>query len=210
MAADNSLIKKPHITQRFTAHQIEEFGKCADPVDGYMYFLKNYYYIQHPTKGRLLFEPFDYQLGLLESYHNYRNGINLLPRQSGKTTCAAGYILWYAMFNNDQTILIAAHKFTGSQEIMQRIRYAYELCPDFIRAGVVSYNKGSIDFENGTRIISTTTTETTGRGLSISLLYCLDGDTTVKIRNKKTKVEEDISLTQLYTKLYNPSNLIIM
>jgi hypothetical protein len=76
------------------------------------------------------------------------------------------------MFNPDQTILIAAHKYTGAQEIMQRIRYVYETCPDYIRAGVVSYNKGSIEFENGSRIISQTTTGNTGRGLSISLLYC--------------------------------------
>jgi hypothetical protein len=68
--------------------------------------------------------------------------------------------------------LIAAHKYTGSQEIMQRIRYAYELCPNHIRAGVTSYNKGNLDFENGSRIVSTTTTENTGRGMSISLLYC--------------------------------------
>jgi hypothetical protein len=54
---------------------------------------------------------------------------------------------------------------------MQRIRFAYELCPDHIRAGVTSYNKGSIDFENGSRIVSATTTETTGRGMSITLLY---------------------------------------
>ena len=87
------------------------------------------------------------------------------------STSAAGYLLWVAMFVPDSTILIAAHKYTGSQEIMQRIRYAYELCPDYIRAGATNYNRGSIDFENGSRIISTTTTENTGRGMSISLLY---------------------------------------
>jgi hypothetical protein len=95
-----------------------------------------------------------------------------MPRQTGKTTSAGGYLLWYAMFKPDSTILIAAHKYTGAQEIMQRIRYAYELCPDFIRAGCTSYNKGSIEFENGSRIVSQTTTETTGRGMSITLLYC--------------------------------------
>ena len=60
----------------------------------------------------------------------------------GKSTTAAGYLLWYAMFVPDQTILIAAHKYSGAQEIMHRIRYAYELCPDHIRCGVISYNKG--------------------------------------------------------------------
>ena len=54
----------------------------------------------------------------------------------------------------DSVILIAAHKYAGAQEIMQRIRYAYELCPTHIRAGVTSYNKGSIDSDNGSRIIA--------------------------------------------------------
>jgi hypothetical protein len=94
-----------------------------------------------------------------------------MPRQSGKSTSAAGYLLWYAMFVPDSTILIAAHKYTGAQEIMQRIRYAYENCPDHIKAGVTTYNKGSLDFENGSRIVSATTTENTGRGMSITLLY---------------------------------------
>jgi len=75
------------------------------------------------------------------------------------------------MFVPDATILIAAHKYTGAQEIMSRIRFAYELCPDHIRCGVTSYNKQSIEFDNGSRIIAQTTTETTGRGLSLSLLY---------------------------------------
>ena len=71
----------------------------------------------------------------------------------------------------DSTILIAAHKYAGAQEIMQRIRYAYENCPMHIKAGVTTYNKGSLDFENGSRIVSATTTENTGRGMSITLLY---------------------------------------
>ena len=120
----------------------------------------------------MLYQPFEYQKGLIHSYHNYRYSISLMPRQTGKSTSAAGYLLWYAMFVPDSTILIAAHKYTGSQEIMQRIRYAYESVPDHIRAGAVSYNKGSIDFDNGSRIVSATTTENTGRGMSISLLYC--------------------------------------
>jgi hypothetical protein len=89
----------------------------------------------------------------------------------GKTTVAAGYLLWYAMFVPDSTILVAAHKQSGASEIMTRIRYAYENIPDHIRAGVTEYNKGSITFDNGSRIVSTTTTENTGRGMSISLIY---------------------------------------
>ncbi len=137
-----------------------------------------------------------YDIGVDSDEHRYySNGI-----LSHNTTCAAGYILWRAMFMPDQTILIAAHKFSGAQEIMQRIRFGYELCDNFIRSGVVNYNKGSIDFENGSRIVSATTTENTGRGMSISLLYCLDGATTVTVRNKNTKLVEDISLAELYQK----------
>jgi hypothetical protein len=168
---DSVLVKKPHTREAFTEEQLKEFAKCADPLKGPEYFMSNYFYIQHPTRGRMLYEPFDYQKRLIHTYHNYRFSISLMPRQTGKSTSAAGYLLWYAMFIPDSTILIAAHKYTGSQEIMQRIRYAYESVPDFIRAGAVSYNKGSIDFDNGSRIISATTTENTGRGMSISLLY---------------------------------------
>lgn len=101
-----------------------------------------------------------------ENHRFYSNGI-----LSHNSTSAAGYLLWYAMFVPDSTILIAAHKYAGAQEIMHRIRYAYENCPDHIKAGCTTYNKGSIDFDNGSRIISATTTENTGRGMSITLLY---------------------------------------
>ena len=166
------LVKTPHKKQVFTESQLEEFMLCADPDTGPEYFLNNFFYIQHPTRGKMLYQPYEYQKKLIHTYHHYRYSISMMPRQTGKSTSAAGYLLWYAMFVPDSTILIAAHKYTGSQEIMQRIRFAYELCPDHIRAGVTSYNKGSIDFENGSRIVSATTTENTGRGMSISLLYC--------------------------------------
>ena len=166
-----ALVKTPHKRMTYTVEQIQEFQACADPVSGPMYFMDHFFYIQHPTRGRMLYHPFDYQKRLIETYHNYRFSISMMPRQTGKSTSAAGYLLWYAMFIPDSTILVAAHKYTGSQEIMQRIRYAYESVPDHIRAGAVDYNKGSLTFDNGSRIVSATTTENTGRGMSISLLY---------------------------------------
>jgi hypothetical protein len=168
---ESVLVKKAHTPTIFSEQQIEEFMRCADPVTGPAYFLDNFFYIQHPTRGRMLLHPFEYQLRLIDTYHNNRFSISLMPRQTGKSTVAAGYLLWYAMFIPDSTILVAAHKYLGAQEIMQRVRYGYESCPDHIRAGVVSYNKGSIDFDNGSRIASQTTTENTGRGMSTSLLY---------------------------------------
>ena len=169
---ETAIIRTPYKSMSMTEEQILEFARCADPVTGPEYFMTNYFYIQHPTRGSIQYKPYEYQIRLINTYHTNRFSISLMPRQTGKTISAAGYLLWFAMFVPDSTILVAAHKYLGAQEIMQRIRYSYENCPDFIRAGVTSYNKGSLDFENGSRIVSQTTTENTGRGMSISLLYC--------------------------------------
>ena len=167
----SSLAKSPHKQQVYTTQQLAEFAACTDPINGPEYFMKHFFYIQHPVQGRQLYQPYEYQERLINTYHNYRFAIAMMPRQTGKSTSAAGYLLWYAMFVRDATVLIAAHKYDGAQEIMTRVRFAYEMCPDHIRAGATNYNKGSIEFENGSRIISATTTENTGRGMSISLLY---------------------------------------
>jgi hypothetical protein len=168
---DGNLVKRAHTRESYTDEQLLELARCADRDTGPDYFINNFFWIQHPRRGRIPYKAYGYQTRLLDSYHTHRFSINLMPRQTGKTTTAAGYILWYAMFIPDSAILIAAHKYAGSQEIMQRIRYSYEDVPDHIRPGVYSYNKGSIDFDNGSRIISTTTTENTGRGMALSMLY---------------------------------------
>ena len=166
--ANTDLVKKPYRKESLTQEQILELAKCMqDPK----YFMTEHCWIQHPTKGRMKFGLFNFQRELVDTYHNYRYSIALISRQMGKSTAAAGYLLWYAMYNPDQTILIAAHKYSGAQEIMQRIRFAYETLPDYLRSGAVSYNKGSIEFDNGSRIVAQATTENTGRGLSISLAY---------------------------------------
>lgn len=168
MSANTDLVKKPYSKEKFTSTQLQELARCTvDPK----YFIKTFCYIQHPTKGRLKFGLYGYQDRLVDVYHNYRYSIAMLPRQTGKSTCAAAYLLWYAMFKPDSVILIAAHKYSGAQEIMQRIRYMYETCPDHIRAGATAYNKGSLEFDNGSRIVAQATTENTGRGMSITLVY---------------------------------------
>ena len=169
--ADTSLVKQGYSKTAYTPDTIEDFKNCANSDTGPLYFMEHHVKIQHPTKGGIDFNPFSYQLDLIENYNNHRYSINMLGRQMGKTTVAAGYLLWYAMFKPDSTILVAAHKQAGAQEIMQRIRYAYESVPDHIRAGVTEYNKGSISFDNGSRIVAATTTENTGRGMSLTLVY---------------------------------------
>ena len=168
MSQNTDLIKKPYTTDSITRTELLELAKCTtDPL----YFTRNYCYIQHPTRGKMPFDLFDYQEELINSYNDYRYSISLLPRQTGKSTCAAAYLLWYAMFNPDSTILVAAHIWTGAAEIMTRIRYMYESCPNHIRAGVTEYNKRSLTFDNGSKIIAQATSENTGRGLSLTLVY---------------------------------------
>ena len=167
-----NLTKKAHAKIKFTEDQILELNKCMDAKTGPLYFCLKYCMIQHPTKGSIKFDMFEYQKGLIATYHDNRFAIAMLPRQTGKTTCAAAYLVWYAMFVPDSQILIAAHKFTGAQDIMNRVRYTYEALPDFLRAGAYSYNRNTLEFDNGSRIKATTTTENTGRGMSLSVIYC--------------------------------------
>ena len=166
-----TLTKTAYTSTRYTKEQLHELKYCTDPDTGALYFMSNFMWIQHPIRGRMMFDPYPFQEDLINNYNSTRLSINMCGRQMGKTTVAAGYLLWFAMFIPDSTILIAAHKYTGAQEIMQRIRFAYEQVPDHIRAGVTSYNKGSLEFDNGSRIMSATTTETTARGMSLSLIY---------------------------------------
>ena len=166
--ADFEKLKAPNQPTTYTAEQLQEFVRCAnDPI----YFMEHYMYVQHSVKGKIPFEAYSFQKDLIRTYRNYRNTIAMIPRQSGKTTTAAGYLLWYAFFNPDVTILIAANKFKAANEIMMRVKYAYEEMPNYIRPGVIEYNVTSIRFDNGSRILATTTTPDSGRGLAISLLY---------------------------------------
>lgn len=168
---DETLVKRAYKKVQYTPEQIQELKACLDPETGPTYFITNFMHIQHPKFGRQKIELYPFQFELIETYHKYRRSVNMVSRQLGKTTIAAGYLLWYAMFVDDSTILIASNKYDSAQEIMHRVRYAYESIPDHIRAGVKVYNKRSIDFDNGSRIVATTTTENTGRGMSLSLVY---------------------------------------
>jgi len=164
----NDLIKRAYSESEYSPENIQELVKCkADPV----HFIKNYVYLQHPTKGKILFSLYDYQEELVRSLQQNRWVIALLSRQMGKTQTISMFLLWYAMFNRDQTILIASKNNGHAMEIMDRVRFAYEELPHWLKAGCKYYNKHNIEFDNGSRIKSEATTEKTGRGLSISKLY---------------------------------------
>lgn len=84
MSASDKLVKEPYSKISFTPEQLRELRACAHPDTGPEYFISNYIWVQHPTKGRMLLNMFDYQRDLLNVYHQNRKSINLLGRQLGK------------------------------------------------------------------------------------------------------------------------------
>lgn len=162
-----SKIKKPGTKIEYTTFEMEELRKCSeDPI----YFMENYFYIVSKG-GEILFKPYEYQKTMVRNFQDHTNNVMLTARQMGKTTVAAAYILWYAMFNGTKTVLLLGNVLSTAKEIMERIQFAYEMCPDFIRDGVVKYNVQTIHFENKSRIIARATTPSAARGLSVNLLY---------------------------------------
>jgi hypothetical protein len=196
---DIQIIKKGYSKDRFTTNHYQELAKCMlDPI----YFIENYMMIQHAVLGRVPFKMYPFQHKMVKAMHENRFTVLLCSRQVGKTTCAAGYLLHKAMFVPDSTILIAANVHIAAYEIMEKIRFAYENLEQYnwLRAGITEYNKGSIAFDNGSRIISRATTPSAGRGLAIS---CLSSkNTIVTVRDKltgeirKLTIEELIELEQ--------------
>lgn len=162
------IVKKAHIKDAFTQSQLVDLMRSTeDPI----YFIEKFIKVQHPTKGSVPLVLYPFQHRMIRGFHENRFVVGLTARQMGKTTTAAAYLLWRAMFVPDTQILIAANKFVQAMEIMDRIRYGYEECPNYIRGGVVEYNKGTIKFDNGSRITARATTSDAGRGLSITMLY---------------------------------------
>lgn len=168
--ARNPLIKRAGAETEYTNEQVKELIKCSeDPV----YFIQNYCQIQHPVKGAIEFDLYDYQIKMIENYHQNRNNIVLSARQTGKSTTSSMYLLWFAIFHFDKTILIASNKNKGAMEMIERIQFAYQYLPFWLKPGIPDdgWNKHAIKFDNGSRIESEATTENSGRGMSISLLY---------------------------------------
>src|ERR1044072_8824974 len=158
---DFNIVKKPGVKDEWTETRLDQFARCVtDPL----YFMENFMKIQHPTRGALPFKPWPYQVRMVNAMHEHRFSIVLSGRQLGKTTVAAGYLVWRAMFVPDSTILIVANKDSQALEVMDRVRYCYEHLPDHIRDSAYDYNKGSISFANGSRIVSRAASADAGRG----------------------------------------------
>ena len=161
-------VKPAGYKQEYEPWMIEEIVRCSQDI---IYFTKKYVMIQHPKLGAMKFDLWDFQEDLLRMYQDERLTISLLSRQVGKTQTAAAFILWWAIFKDDQSILIASKDQAGADDIMKRLWYAYEELPWWIKPGAKVNIVTRKEFDNGSTILATATTETSGRGKSNSLIY---------------------------------------
>lgn len=161
--------KKPaNYKNEYDAHRILELDKCStDPI----YFIETYCKVVHTKRGAVPFKLFEYQKRLIRAYHENDRVIAMLSRQVGKTQTAAAFLLWFACFHDTKHILVTSNKGRGAIEIMDRIKFMYEELPWWLKPGLEVYNRLSITFDNRSIIEAQATTENTGRGLSIALLY---------------------------------------
>ena len=161
------IIKKAYEKISYTHEQLEILEKCANDE---IFFLEQTK-IQHPVKGAIPLVLYPFQKKIIETYNQNNNVILLCSRQMAKTLTTSYHLLYEAMFKSDQTIVIIANKLSNAIEIMKRIRFCYEELPDYIRPGVITYNKGHIEFDNGSRIIVRAANSHAIRGLSVNYVY---------------------------------------
>ncbi len=164
----NPNLKAANQQQRFTKKQVEEFIRCQDnPV----YFIENYLQIVTLDHGLQPFKMFNFQKEMVDTFHSNRFSICKLPRQSGKSTTIIAYLLHYAIFNSNVNIAILANKAAIARDLLGRLQLAYENLPKFIQQGVINWNKGSLELENGSRILAAATSSSAVRGGSYNIIF---------------------------------------
>lgn len=164
----NENLKRKGTNIEWTEDKVQEFIKCAqDPI----YFAEKYIQIVHVDRGLIPIRMYDYQKEIVEKITDNRRVTVVTSRQAGKTTTAVCVILHYVLFNDHKTVALLANKGDAAREILDRIKIAYEALPKWMQQGVVEWNKGSVEFENGCKIIASATSSSAIRGKSISLLY---------------------------------------
>ena len=164
----NPNLKKANTPHEFTEEQVIEFIKCKnDPV----YFAKNYIKIVSLDEGLTQFHPYDFQEKLIQNFHENRFNICKMPRQTGKSTTSVSYLLHYAVFNDSTNIGILANKAATARDLLGRLQTAYENLPKWMQQGIISWNKGSLELENGSKILAASTSASAVRGMSFNILF---------------------------------------
>jgi hypothetical protein len=164
----NPLLKKANVPHQWTKKQIAEYLKCKeDPV----YFAVNYVKIVSVDEGLIPFRMYEFQKELVKRFHENRFNIAKLPRQTGKSTVVVSYLLHYALFNDSSNIGILANKASTARDLLGRLQTAYENLPKWLQQGVISWNKGSMELENGSKIMAASTSASAVRGMSFNIIF---------------------------------------
>ena len=164
----NPNLKKANTKIEFTQENIVEFLKCKeDPV----YFANNYMKIVSLDEGLVQFKPYDFQEKLINNFHDNRFNICKMPRQTGKSTTSVAYLLHYCVFNDSVNIGILANKAATARDLLGRLQIAYENLPKWMQQGIISWNKGSLELENGSKILAASTSASAVRGMSFNILF---------------------------------------
>jgi len=164
----NPNLKKVGTEIEFTQDQIQEYLKCkADPV----YFAMNYIKIISLDEGIVPFKMWDFQQELIRNFHENRFNIAKLPRQTGKSTTCVSYLLHYALFNDNVNIGILANKLSTARDLLGRLQLAYEQLPLWMQQGIIAWNKGSMELENGSKILAASTSASAVRGMSFNIIF---------------------------------------
>ena len=164
----NPNLKKAHTKSRFTKKQVQEVIKCMDEP---LYFIENYLKIVTIDKGLVPFDMYDFQREMVDKFHNNRFTICKLPRQSGKSTIIVSYLLHYVLFNDNVNVAILANKSSTARDLLGRLQLAYEHLPKWMQQGVLNWNKGSLELENGSRIVAASTSSSAVRGSTFNIIF---------------------------------------
>ena len=164
----NPNLKKANVATNFTPKQVKEFIKCSkDPI----YFIKKYIKIVSLDEGVIPFNLYDFQEDMVNRFHNKRFNIAKLPRQSGKSTVVTSYLLWYVIFNPNVNVAILANKAATAREMLGRLQLSYENLPKWMQQGIIGWNKGSVELENGSRLLAASTSASAVRGMSFNVIF---------------------------------------
>jgi len=164
----NPNLKKAHTKSRFTPKQVDEVMKCLNSPK---YFIENYLKIVTIDKGLVPFEMYDFQREMVDTFHDNRFTICKLPRQSGKSTIIVSYLLHYVLFNDNVNVAILANKSSTARDLLGRLQLAYEYLPKWMQQGVLNWNKGSLELENGSRIVAASTSSSAVRGSTFNVIF---------------------------------------
>ena len=164
----NPNLKAANQKVKFTKKQVEEFLRCQDnPI----YFISNYINIVTLDHGLQPFKLYNFQKEMVDTFHHNRFSICKLPRQTGKSTTIISYLLHYAIFNANVNIAILANKAAIARDLLGRLQLAYENLPKWLQQGVINWNKGSLELENGSRILAAATSSSAVRGGSYNVIF---------------------------------------